>query len=117
MGRTIDLQLGESLTLPDGTVVRAVASVLQWPRLEREGVHPVERAAEILGSQNDLAAALNVSKGAVSQWKDEGRRVPAKHCPSIERLTRGVVSCEDLRPDVDWAYLRSIPAAKSAQGA
>ena len=25
---------------------------------------------------------------------------------SIERESRGSVRCEDLRPDVDWAYLR-----------
>lgn len=25
---------------------------------------------------------------------------------NIERESRGAVRCEDLRPDVDWAYLR-----------
>jgi DNA-binding transcriptional regulator YdaS (Cro superfamily) len=33
--------------------------------------------------------------------------VPAAHCPSIERATKGAVRCEDLRPDVDWAVLRN----------
>lgn len=68
--------------------------------------HPVDRAAEIVGSQVALALALRVTKAAVSQWKDEGRRVPAEHCPAIERLTRGAVRCEDLRPDVEWDVLR-----------
>ncbi len=68
--------------------------------------HPVDRAAKCLGSQNALASALGVNKTAVSQWKDKGRRVPAEHCPQIERLTGGAVRCEDLRPDVAWDVLR-----------
>lgn len=31
----------------------------------------------------------------------------AELCIQIEKATSGVVRCEDLRPDVDWAYLRS----------
>lgn len=53
-----------------------------------------------------LADHLGVTKGAVSQWKLDGRRIPAEHCPVIERLTEGEVRCEALRPDVDWEYLR-----------
>lgn len=69
----------------------------------------IERAAEVLGSQTALADLLGVSKGAVSQWKEPGRRVPAEYCPVIERATREAgkpVLCEELRPDMDWAYLR-----------
>jgi len=33
-------------------------------------------------------------------------------CINIDRESRGVVRCEDLRRDVDWAYLRGT--AKSA---
>jgi DNA-binding transcriptional regulator YdaS (Cro superfamily) len=69
--------------------------------------HPVEKAAGIVGSQAALAAALNVTKAAVSQWKDEDRKVPAEHCPAIERLTNGKVRCEDLRPDIEWSVLRT----------
>ncbi|MCV5533321.1 toxin YdaS, partial [Escherichia coli] len=31
---------------------------------------------------------------------------PAERCPAIERATRGEVLCEELRPDIDWSYLR-----------
>lgn len=74
-------------------------------------MEPIEKAAEVLGSQTALADLLHVSKGAVSQWKDPGRRVPAEYCPLIERATRergSPVLCEELRPDVDWAYLRQV---------
>jgi DNA-binding transcriptional regulator YdaS (Cro superfamily) len=66
---------------------------------------PIKRAAKIMGSQKELARCLGVSKGAVSQWADGS--VPLDRCIPIERLTDGAVRCEDLRPDVDWGYLRA----------
>lgn len=35
-----------------------------------------------------------------------GRKAGEKLCIAIERESGGAVRCEDLRPDVDWAYLR-----------
>lgn len=76
-----------------------------------ETKHPVDRAAEALSTTLvGLAERLGVTKGAVGQWKEEGRVVPAEHCPVIERLTEGKVRCEDLNPKVDWAYLREAAA-------
>ena len=77
--------------------------------------HPIEKAAGIVGSQSALAAALGVTKAAVWQWKDPARQVPAEHCPVIERITHGEVRCEELRPDVDWGYLRTPMAEPTAQ--
>lgn len=71
----------------------------------------LDQASEIVGSMQALGEKLGVTKGAVGQWKLAGRRVPAEHCPAIERLTGGVVRCEDLRPDVDWAIVRATPPA------
>ena len=79
--------------------------------------HPIERAARVVGSQAALAIALKVTKAAVGQWKDAGRRVPAEHCPAIERLTGGQVRCEELRPDVAWGVLRHQIAEMPGEGA
>ncbi len=71
--------------------------------------HPIDKASDVVGSQAALASLLNVTRAAVGQWKDEGRRVPAEHCLVIERETRlrgTPVTCEELRPDMDWAVLR-----------
>jgi DNA-binding transcriptional regulator YdaS (Cro superfamily) len=68
-------------------------------------MHPIKRAAEVVGSQQELAKIMGVTKSAVTQWITAG--VPAERCPAIERATSGAVRCEDLRPDVDWAYLRA----------
>lgn len=75
--------------------------------------HPIDKAARVAGSRAALARALGVTKAAVGQWREPGRRVPAEHCPVIERLTADLgerVSCEELRPDVEWHVLRGAAA-------
>lgn len=69
-------------------------------------MHAIDKAAALVGNQSALAALLGVTKSAVNQWKDPDRKVPAEHCPLIERATGGQVRCEDLRPDVAWDVLR-----------
>lgn len=59
------------------------------------------------GAGNRLAAQTGAHPVLISQWKTGARQVPAERCPAIERATNGAVRCEDLRPDVDWAYLRA----------
>jgi DNA-binding transcriptional regulator YdaS (Cro superfamily) len=54
-----------------------------------------------------LARSMGIDPPLVSQWKNGVRRVPAERCPDVERATGGAVRCEELRPDVDWAYLRN----------
>ncbi len=53
-----------------------------------------------------LGRILGVSSSLISQWANGIRAVPAERCPEIEKATSGAVTCEELRPDVDWAYLR-----------
>lgn len=57
-------------------------------------------------SQSELARKIDAPAVLVHQWATGKRRVPAERCPTIERATAGVVTCEELRPDVDWGYLR-----------
>ena len=40
-----------------------------------------------------------------------GRTCGEKLAVDIERESNGAVRCEDLRPDVEWAYLRASPTA------
>lgn len=72
------------------------------------------KAVEIAGTQKALAVCVGVSQQTVWAWISR-KSVPAEHCPAIERATSGAVRCEDLRPDVDWSYLRgSAPIAQEA---
>lgn len=78
---------------------------------EKAALH---RAAQALGGQAALASACGYGdRRHVWPWFNTDRRVPAEHCPAIERATRakGVpVLCEELRPDVAWAVLREQAA-------
>lgn len=66
------------------------------------------------GMVDALAKQISVPPALVSQWKIGVRQVPADRCPSIERATGGQVTCEELRPDVDWPYLRGTRKPEAA---
>lgn len=74
--------------------------------MNKNQVAAVQAAVRILSSQAALARALNVTPVTVGQWlnpeKATGRGVPPKQCVRIEKITDGVVTRRDLRPD-DWA--------------
>jgi DNA-binding transcriptional regulator YdaS (Cro superfamily) len=40
-----------------------------------------------------------------------GKPCAEKLAIAIDRETQGAIRCEDLRPDVDWAYLRFNPVS------
>lgn len=65
----------------------------------------LDKACDLLGSQDRLAAALGIKSPSISEWRTRGR-VPAERCLAIEQLTMGEVTCHDLRPDV-------FPAARA----
>lgn len=61
-----------------------------------------------------MAEVLGVSQQAVYFWRAGKRGLPAEHCPTIEKLIDGAITCEQMRPDVDWAYLRGTAPAEPA---
>jgi DNA-binding transcriptional regulator YdaS (Cro superfamily) len=74
----------------------------------------LERAIKIAGGPTALARGVGVkSHNVVLQWLRN--RVPAEHCPVIERIT-GVI-CEELRPDVEWSVLRVCAPPPTSIGA
>ncbi|WP_088147050.1 MULTISPECIES: transcriptional regulator [Achromobacter] len=81
--------------------------------MDKSSDHPLDQAARLYGSAQGLAAELGVSKGAFSQWKLDGRGTPAKHCPTIERLTG--IRCEELCPEVEWWVLRGTTPGEGGQ--
>ena len=59
------------------------------------------------GKMERLSEAVGVAQPVVSLWTHGKRKVPAEHCPEIENFTEGKVTCEELRPDVNWSILRN----------
>jgi DNA-binding transcriptional regulator YdaS (Cro superfamily) len=62
------------------------------------------------GRSVKLAAALKVYPSFISKIANGTKRVPLEQCVPIEQFTEQQVTCEEMRPDVDWAYLRNSNA-------
>lgn len=58
-------------------------------------------------AQEDFARACGTSIGYLRKVCSTGQRIGADLCIEIERESGMRVRVEDLRPDVDWAYLRA----------
>jgi DNA-binding transcriptional regulator YdaS (Cro superfamily) len=54
-----------------------------------------------------FAASCETSAGQLKQIAYGNRRANAGLAIAIDRQTSGRVTCEMLRPDIDWQYLRS----------
>lgn len=56
--------------------------------------------------QDEFAARCDTSLGYLRKAISTGERMRESLVINLERESKGVVRCEPLRPDVDWAYLR-----------
>jgi len=64
----------------------------------------LEEAIAKFDTLADMARALGLSSyRVIQQWQRQGR-VPAEHCPKIERAVG--VRCEGLNDRIDWAFVR-----------
>lgn len=53
-----------------------------------------------------FARRCGTSVGQLKQVAYGNRRASAGLAVCLDRETEGVIRCEALRPDIDWAYLR-----------
>lgn len=59
----------------------------------------MQRAVEVAGGQTALARLIGVTQGLIWHYV-RNAQPPPERCAEIERATG--VTCEELRPDVDW---------------
>lgn len=71
-----------------------------------------EKAIKIAGSKSALARNLDITPWALSKWNFD--KIPEDRCIPIEKFTKGKVRAEQLRPDINWAYVRSTQNSKEA---
>ena len=71
-------------------------------------MNSLHRAISCFGDAISLSKAIGCSKSAPYMWIKRGQ-VPSVWCIPIEKATAGSVRCEELRPDIDWGYLRNNP--------
>lgn len=53
--------------------------------------------------------AVGASERYLRKAVSKRQRMGAELCIAIDKASGGTVTCEDVRPDVDWAYLRGRP--------
>lgn len=58
-------------------------------------------------SRAQFAESCGTSEGYLRKAVSINQKLGSDLCILLERESGGVIKCEDLRPDVDWAYLRS----------
>ena len=56
-------------------------------------------------TQVEFARQLGVTQGTVNFWVNY-KPPTLERAIAIEKATGGKVRCEDLRPEIDWVYLR-----------
>lgn len=67
------------------------------------------------GGRAAFARKLGIAPAFLSQLEHGKRRVSAPLAVAIERDSNGAVTVEELRPDDDWAYVRTRTPAEAAQ--
>ena len=66
--------------------------------------------------QVGFASRCKSSIGYLRKAISVGQQLGEGLCINIERESIGAVTCEQLRPDVDWQYLRGTKKAASLLG-
>lgn len=78
-------------------------------------MNAISLAIQGAGGPAKVARECGVSVQAVCFWRDGRRALPAEHSITLEKMNEGRIRCEQMLPDVDWAYLRSTqPQAVTA---
>lgn len=65
--------------------------------------------------RHQFIQSCNTSEGYLRKAISKGQRLGESLCIKVDRASGGAVRCEDLRPDVDWAYLRDANLNQSTQ--
>lgn len=52
-----------------------------------------------------------ISISYIRKAASTGQRLGAEYCIAIEKATNREVICEEIRPDIDWKYIREKESA------
>lgn len=63
-----------------------------------------------VAEQAAFAQRCGTTVGYLRKAASVGQRLKAEVCINIDRESARAVTCEELRPDIDWAYLRGSAA-------
>ena len=69
-------------------------------------MNAISKAIECLGSQDQLAKAVDLTQSAISFYATGQKRPSAEVAIRIEAATNGAVKAEEIRPDIPWHVIR-----------
>lgn len=78
-------------------------------------VTALKQAAEIAGGQSALAKKIGVSAVRMWNWINRDGGAVAEFCPDIEAATG--ITCDQLCPTVNWAFVRKQHRKRPAKAA
>lgn len=67
---------------------------------------PIQKAIKVLGNQQALAKACNVSQFSVSKWL-YGGSISLENALRIEKATQGKVKAEEISPKFSYLLART----------
>ena len=78
--------------------------------------HPLVCAINIIGCPTELARKLGIARQNIDHWLYHRKIAPPEaHCAAIEKLTAGVITKEELRPDIFKGEAQKKPSIKQAR--
>jgi DNA-binding transcriptional regulator YdaS (Cro superfamily) len=66
----------------------------------------LKKAINKVGSQKEFVRICGVSQVAVSKWLNGVNKIGEDKAILVEQALNGFVTCEELRPDVNWSVVR-----------
>jgi DNA-binding transcriptional regulator YdaS (Cro superfamily) len=88
------------LTLPITLVI------INLVLIKETKMEPLKKAITTVGGQRELARICGVSQVAVSKWLNGVSKIGEDKAILLEQALNGLVTCEELRPDVNWSVIR-----------
>ena len=67
--------------------------------METNKTEQIKQAIYLAGGGSLVAAFFSISPAAVSKWPKNGQ-VPSERCIGLEKLSKGIVTRYELRPDI-----------------
>lgn len=76
-------------------------------RLKRDSMEKLLRYINKLTlSEREAFEGRGISISYIRKAKSAEQRLSAEYCIAIEKATNREITCEEIRPDIDWNYIR-----------
>lgn len=107
-----------TLTIPAGIVLSMKTKKRTQSQYLQGNKKLVDCITESFNSENDrviFCKSIGTTWGYLKKTRYSGQPLNESVCINVERELNQNVVCEDLRPDVDWAFIRGTQSEQGAR--